>query len=99
MSLLGRKHHSVAPTIHGNPAARSPNPIMTAVITDLPFAEEEIEMSEQEKTLMTEYGITSSPKTVYFYKEYRYDRLSDALSYAKNDTNRSQEGGESTPSA
>ena len=56
-------------------------------------------MSEQDKILMTEYGITSTPKTVYFYKEYRYDRLSDALSYAKNDTKRSQEGGESTTSA
>ena len=32
-------------------------------------------MSEQDKTLMAEYGITSTPKTVYFYKEYRYDRL------------------------
>jgi hypothetical protein len=42
-------------------------------------------MSEQDKTLMAEYGITSSLKTVYFYKEYRYDRLSDALNYAKSD--------------
>jgi len=51
-------------------------------------------MSEQDKTLMAEYGITSTPKTVYFYKEYRYDRLSDALSYAKSDTTGTQEGGE-----
>ena len=33
-------------------------------------------------------------KTVYFYKEYRYNRLSDALRYAKSDTKGSQEGGE-----
>jgi uncharacterized protein YecA (UPF0149 family) len=52
---------------------------------------EEIEMSEQDKTLMAEYGITSLPKTVYFYKEYRYDRLSDALSYAQTDTRRTGE--------
>ncbi len=56
-------------------------------------------MSEQDKSLMAEYGITSSPKTVYFYKEFRYDRLSDALSYARSDTQRIQEAGESTPSA
>ncbi len=51
-------------------------------------------MSEQDKTLMAEYGITSSVKTVYFYKEYRYDRLADAASYAKSDSKRSQDGGE-----
>lgn len=56
-------------------------------------------MSEQDKTLMADYGITSSPKTVYFYKEYRYDRLADALAYAKTDAKRMQEGSESTPSA
>ena len=53
-------------------------------------------MSGQGKTLMAEYGITSSPKTVYFYKEYRYDRLSDALSYAKSDTKRTEDDGETT---
>ena len=46
-------------------------------------------MSEQDKTMMTEYGITSSVKQEYRYKEYRYDRLSDALSYARTDTRRS----------
>ncbi len=56
-------------------------------------------MSEQDKTLMAEYGITSAPKTVYFYKEFRYDRLSDALSYAKSDAQRTQEGGEPTTPA
>ena len=46
-------------------------------------------MSEQDKMLMAEYGITSTVKKVYRYKEYRYDRLSDALSYARTDTRRS----------
>jgi hypothetical protein len=46
-------------------------------------------MSKQDKTLMAEYGITSTDKKVYTYKEYRYDRLSDALSYARTDTRRS----------
>ncbi len=48
-------------------------------------------MSQQDKTLMAEYGITSSHETVYFYKEYRYDKLSDALSYAKTDNQRTVE--------
>ena len=48
-------------------------------------------MSEQDKTLMAEYGITSTDKQVYIYKEYRYDRLSDALSYARTDSMRSGE--------
>ena len=46
-------------------------------------------MSEQDKMLMAEYGITSTVKEEYRYKEYRYDRLSDALSYAWTDTRRS----------
>lgn len=53
-------------------------------------------MCEQEKIQMAEYGITSAPKTIYFYKEYRYDRLSDALSYAVSDTKSIDESGEST---
>ncbi len=55
-------------------------------------------MSEQDKTLMDEYGIASAPKSVWFYKQYRYDRLSDTLNYAKSDTKRTREGDEpSTP--
>jgi len=46
-------------------------------------------MIEQDKMLMAEYGITSTVKKVYRYKDYRYDRLSDALSYARTDTRRS----------
>lgn len=52
---------------------------------------EEIEMSEQDKTLMAEYGTASTAKKVYRYKEYRYDRLSDALNYARTDTRRTGE--------
>ena len=48
-------------------------------------------MSEKDKTLMVEYCITSTVKKVYKYKECRYDRLSEALSYARTDTKRSGE--------
>ena len=48
-------------------------------------------MSEQDEKLMAEYGITSTVKTVYLYNDYRYERLSDALSYARIDARRSGE--------
>ena len=48
-------------------------------------------MIEQDQKLMAKYGITSTVKTVYQYKDYRYERLSDALSYARIDARRSGE--------
>lgn len=48
-------------------------------------------MSEQDKRLMAEYDITSTVKKVYRYKDYRYDRLSDAISYARTDNRLSGE--------
>ena len=48
-------------------------------------------MSEQDEKLMAQYGITGTVKTVYQYKNYRYERLSDALSYARIDARRSGE--------
>jgi len=56
-------------------------------------------MNQQDKIQMAEYGITSSPKTVYHYKEYRYDKLSDALSYAKSVAKPIEERSESTTPA
>jgi hypothetical protein len=56
-------------------------------------------MRKQDKILMAEYGITSSSKTMYLYKEYRYERLSDALSYAKSAAKRNKEGAEPTAPA
>jgi len=56
-------------------------------------------VNQQDKTQMAEYGITSSPKRVYHYKEYRYDKLSDALSYAKSDIKLIEERRESTTPA
>jgi hypothetical protein len=40
-------------------------------------------MSEDEKALMMQYGITSEAKLVYCYKEHRYDSLKDAVNFAK----------------
>ncbi len=43
-------------------------------------------MNVEEKTLMARYGITCTHKKMYFYKQYRYEHLADALSYAERDT-------------
>jgi hypothetical protein len=57
----------------------------------------EYNITEEDRTLMGQYGITSASKMMYFYKEYRYENLSDALHYAKNVTERTQNNAQSTP--
>ena len=42
-------------------------------------------MTEEEKKLMEQYGITSQQKTVYHYNGYNYDNIKDAIRYAKID--------------
>ena len=45
-------------------------------------------MTEEDKKLMDQYGITSQQKTVYLYKDHKYDNLKDAISFAKIDMKR-----------
>ena len=45
-------------------------------------------MNEVEKNLMQVHGITSIQKVLYLYKEFRYERLEDALLYAEIDAKR-----------
>ncbi len=40
-------------------------------------------MTDEEKKLMDEHGITFETKTVFHYQGYRYDRLQDAVNYAQ----------------
>ena len=42
-------------------------------------------MNEEDNKLMEQYDITSQQKTVYLYKGYKYDRLKDAINFAKID--------------
>ena len=48
-------------------------------------------MSNEDKALMAKYGITCEPKMHYFYMQYRYDNINDALRYAEIETNRVHE--------
>ena len=40
-------------------------------------------MDIDEKNLMEELGITAESKTIFHFDGYRYDRLIDAINYAK----------------
>lgn len=40
-------------------------------------------MTNEEKHAMERYGITSEEKTIFYFEGYKYDRLSDAVNYAK----------------
>jgi hypothetical protein len=49
---------------------------------------------EEEKQQMDLYGITTEQKTVFHYRGYRYDHLTDALNYARIDSDRRKAEGE-----
>lgn len=40
-------------------------------------------MSEEDEKVMEKYGITYEQRSVFFWKDYKYERLSDAVNYAK----------------
>jgi len=43
-------------------------------------------MSEDDKAIMAQYGITAEVSTIYSYKEHRYEKLSDAVNFARLDS-------------
>ena len=40
-------------------------------------------MTKEEQDLADRYGITAEEKTVFYLHGYKYDRLTDAVNYAK----------------
>ncbi|TDF38253.1 hypothetical protein EYS14_11215 [Alteromonadaceae bacterium M269] len=42
--------------------------------------------AKEEITLMARYGITCEQKLIYQYKRYRYNKLDDAINFAKLDS-------------
>jgi hypothetical protein len=40
--------------------------------------------SQEAQKLMAEYGITHEQKSVYFYQGHKYDKLGDAIRYARD---------------
>lgn len=51
----------------------------------------EIHMNEDNKMMMERYGITSETKMMYFYKEFRYEDINDAIRFAERDFTPAQE--------
>jgi hypothetical protein len=47
-------------------------------------------MNKKDKQMMEAHGITCAPKNVYFYKDFKYDRLDDAVRYAEIDARRAR---------
>jgi hypothetical protein len=56
-------------------------------------------MTEPERKLMQQYAITSEEKRVYHYMDFKYDRLDDALPFAKIDTKLKKETVSSKPTS
>jgi hypothetical protein len=48
-------------------------------------------MNKKDKQTMEAHGITCAPKNVYRYKDFKYDRLADAVRYAQIDAGRIRE--------
>ena len=40
-------------------------------------------MNSDDKALMEKFGITTESKTIFYFGGHRYERLSDAVNYAK----------------
>jgi hypothetical protein len=40
-------------------------------------------MTDKDERTMEKYGITSETKVIFHFQGHRYDRLSDAVNYAK----------------
>jgi hypothetical protein len=47
-------------------------------------------MNDKDKRTMEVHGITSAHRNVYFYKDFKYDRLDDAVRYAEIDAERNR---------
>ena len=47
-------------------------------------------MNDKDRERMAAYGITCVPKNVYHFREFKYDRLEDALRYAEIEAGREQ---------
>ncbi|MBN7818386.1 hypothetical protein [Bowmanella yangjiangensis] len=44
------------------------------------------DINKHNQTLMRQYGISTTYKQLYWYKQYCYEKLQDAINYARLDT-------------
>jgi hypothetical protein len=57
----------------------------------------DIQATEDEQKLMAKYGITEERKSVYYYQGYKYDKLGDAVRYARERLDRGQDKASNPP--
>ena len=55
-----------------------------------------IEMTKNDKQAMDAHGITSKSRDVYYYKDFKYERLADAVRYAEIEADRRRPEGETS---
>ena len=72
------------------------SPEMTGTATSLIASDRtnvfrEIVMNKKDEQTMEAHGITCATRNVYFYKDFKYDRLDDAVRYAEIDARRVRE--------
>ena len=48
------------------------------------------EITEQDKALMVQFDITSETKTQFYYEGYKYDKLKDAVEFARRSVEKKQ---------
>jgi hypothetical protein len=69
----------------------SPETIGTAIsliASGRTHVRQETVVNKKDKQMMEAHGITCANRNVYFYKDFKYDRLEDAVRYAEIDTRR-----------
>ena len=49
-------------------------------------------MNEHDESLLAQYGIKAERKVLFHFDGHRYERLADAVSYARLKQTRSEEG-------
>jgi hypothetical protein len=53
--------------------------------------------TEEQQELMSQYGITRETKSVYYFQGYKYDRLADAIRYARDSVSRESSTNSDSP--
>jgi hypothetical protein len=55
------------------------------------YVRRETVVNKKDKQTLEAHGITCATRNVYFYKDFKYDRLDDAVRYAEIDARRVRE--------
>jgi hypothetical protein len=61
------------------------------IASDRIHVRRETVMNKKDEQTMEAHGITCATRKTYFYKDFKYDRLDDAVRYAEIDARRVRE--------